>query len=150
MSPFRIHSIENMSGKQVILWLKDEHGRTESPDDLSYCVRLPVDEAPQVIADLVEAYASVMQEAMIDIAAGGCRTCGNRRRIAVDGGRWSALFHGGEFKPCPVCVPRAEKRIRASLFLPRRHRPQPKPPDPESSDRTTTSNASTSTQELSA
>jgi hypothetical protein len=112
---FRIRNIEAFHGKQVILWLEDEttHSSTKSDGQGEWCVRLTVDEAPQVIAALNAAYSQTMQHALIDVAAGGCRTCNNTRRVN------RAMFDlkGTSGDPCPVCIPRAEERIRKAVML---------------------------------
>lgn len=106
MSSFRIRSIDPFVGNQIILWLEDEQSHATGPDGNSseWCVRLTIDEARTKIAELFDAYAQVMQNVAIEVAAGGCRTCGNDRQMR-DG------------SPCPVCIPRAESRIRTAAHL---------------------------------
>lgn len=99
MPQFVVNRIENFIGNQVIIWLEEEHtGKTEDERGLSYCVRVPVGDAPRVMQEMIAAYVKAMENTMVHVAAGGCRTCHNKR------------FVNGE--PCPVCIPRAEKRVQ--------------------------------------
>lgn len=110
---YRIHGIEAFSGRQIILWLEDETTHQQEWDGVQRCVRLTIDEAPAVIEQLISAYSQTMQNALIEVAAGGCRTCGNTRRVN------QALldFNRTSGEPCPVCIPRAEERIRKAVML---------------------------------
>ena len=115
MSSYHVYNIEAFHGKQVILWLEDEitHQRQFGPSGTTPCVRLTVDEAPAFIEQLIAAYSQTMQHALIDVAAGGCRTCNNTRRV----NRALLDLDGTSGEPCPVCIPRAEERIRKSVML---------------------------------
>lgn len=57
-----------------------------------------------------------MDAAMVDVAAGGCRTCNNTRRV----NRALIDLDGVTGEPCPVCIPRAEERIKRSMQTGRR------------------------------
>lgn len=106
---FRIAAVEPFGRHQIILWLEDETTKArgpDGPDGPQWCVRVTMDEAPNLIERLVGAYAETMQHLAVDLAAGGCRTCRNER-----------VVRGA---PCPTCTPRAENRIRRTTFLPRR------------------------------
>lgn len=107
-----VREIEAFTGNQIIIWLQDEAtGNHLTESGSSWCVRVTVDEAPGILASLVAAYATSMQNIAIDLAAGGCRNCGNERRVGVN--HLSKLMGGaGGGQPCPVCMPRAEKRLR--------------------------------------
>lgn len=107
-----VREVEAFSGNQIILWLSDESTGVTGPGNGSnWCVRVTVDEAPGILADFLAAYATSMQNIAIDLAAGGCRNCGNERRVGVN--HLSKLMGGaGGGQPCPVCMPRAEKRLR--------------------------------------
>ena len=116
---FKIRRVEAFHpGKQVILWLEDEvtHSTT-MPEGGEWCVRITVPEAPAVIEQLVAAYTHSFQKAMIEVAAGGCRTCNNTRRV----NRALIDLDGMTGEPCPVCIPRADERIRKSMSV---RRPQ--------------------------
>lgn len=114
---YRIHSVEAFLGKQVILWLEDETTGQRTWDGTEHCVRVTVDKAPALIQELVRAYAETMQNALIEVAAGGCRTCNNTRRVN------GVMFQRGSGDPCPKCMPRAEERIRRAVMLPPKERP---------------------------
>ncbi len=117
--PFRIARVEAFTGNQVILWLADEHsGQTSTVEGSEWCVRLRADSIHPLIADLLEAYGRTMAKVMLEVAAGGCRTCGNTRLVDVNH-LADLMAGGGGGKPCPVCVPRAEERIRKAAHLPR-------------------------------
>lgn len=126
---FRIRDVQSMRGRQVILWLEDEQSGADGPgDNTQWCVRLTVDDAPGVITALVDAYAQTMQRLAVELGAGGCRTCGNERRVTADGSGGfrpfaSLLDHPHSAIPCPVCIPRAEKRVRSFVMLRRKDRP---------------------------
>lgn len=89
---------------QIIIFLELD-GFTEDEKGSSYCVRLTLPEAPEVIGDLIRCYSQAMEDVALQLAAGGCRTCDNTRMVK------------GE--QCPVCVPRAHKRLREKVW-PRR------------------------------
>lgn len=114
---FRVHSVEPaVFGKgTVIVQLMTERGSfTEGDDGLGYVVRLTVDEQPVLLAALLDAYRNAVQTALVDLAAGGCRTCGNRRRVGTN--PLAGLLGGDEGgTPCPTCIPRAERRLRDRL-----------------------------------
>jgi hypothetical protein len=107
---FRIREVQPFVGKQIILWLEDEQSHLRGPDGdegAQWCVRLTMDEARSLLPSMMDAYAVCMQELAMELAMGGCRTCRNGR--VVDG------------RPCPVCVPRGERRLRSVAHL----RPRP-------------------------
>ncbi len=118
---FQVERVEAFLGNQVILWLADETtGSTRMPNDAGeWCVRLRADQISPFIRDLLDAQAKTLSNILLDVAAGGCRTCGNERRIGIN---HFAMLTGGDAggEPCPVCVPRAEERIRKAARLPRR------------------------------
>lgn len=106
---YRIREVEAFGGKQIILWLEDETTGAIGPNELTnWCVRLTVDEARLIIPAIFDAYAQTMQDIATELAAGGCRTCRNTRRDLTNSG------------PCPVCMPRAERRLRDKVILRRR------------------------------
>lgn len=113
---FRIRNIEAFHpGKQIIIWLEDEiTGSTSKGNGQGeWCVRLTVDEAPRAIEALTTAYVNTIQSVLVDVAAGGCRTCDNTRRV----NRNLIDLDGVSGDPCPVCIPRAEERIRKSTRI---------------------------------
>ena len=110
---FVIDKIEATSRHQIIVTLKGERTGADGPGDgTQYVVRITVDEAATIVRDLFDAYARALSELAIDVAAGGCRTCGNERRV----NRALFDFTGTSGDPCPVCVPRAVKRIKDKTF----------------------------------
>lgn len=103
---YRIHRVQPWVGNQIILWLEDEHTKEtgpDGPDGSQWCVRVTVDEARKLIPDIMNAYAVVMQNIAMELACGGCRTCKNERTI--------------NGSPCPVCIPRGEKKLRSVVHL---------------------------------
>jgi hypothetical protein len=112
---FNVAGVESLHGKQIIVHLADEVTKSrEKPDgNGTWVVRITADEAPRIIQALQQAYAETMQRALIEVAAGGCRTCNNTRRV----NRAVMDLEGVTGEPCPVCIPRAEERIRKTLFL---------------------------------
>lgn len=106
---FRIRHVQPWVGNQIILWLEDEHSHETGPDGdegSQWCVRMTVDEARGIIPSIIDAYAVAMQNIAMELACGGCRTCKNERTI--DG------------SPCPVCIPRGEKKLRSVVHLQRK------------------------------
>ncbi|MGH9095626.1 MAG: hypothetical protein ACRDXE_10735 [Acidimicrobiales bacterium] len=100
-------------GSQIIVQMRHEGtGALADGQGSTYMLRMTADEAPAVIGALIETYAEMMATALMRVAAGGCRTCGDRR--TVDG------------EPCPKCTPRAEKRVKDALYglgeISRQHR----------------------------
>jgi hypothetical protein len=119
MGTHRIHKVEPLGSHQVVIWLEDNDGRTEDAKGLSMCVQLSADAIAPLIHELTDAHMDVLGRVMLELAAGGCRTCNNTRMVGVN--HLAALFHGdGGGEPCPVCVPRAEERIRRAAHLPPR------------------------------
>lgn len=114
---YRVHSVEAFTGNQVIVWLEDEQTGARGPGNGSqWCVRVTIDEAPAILSALLSAYVTSIQNVVIELAAGGCRTCRGERRINVN--HLSRLMGGdGGGEPCPVCMPRAEKRLRQYLRM---------------------------------
>lgn len=118
---FQIRRVEAFHpGKQIILWLEEETTHNiHMPNGGEWCVRITVPDAPIIIEQLVAAYANSIQAAMVDVAAGGCRTCSNTRRV----NRALIDLDGITGEPCPVCIPRAEERIKRSMQTGRRRTP---------------------------
>lgn len=117
---FVVRRVESFVGKQIIIWLSEEQGGATGPQGdggPQWCVRVTADDAPRVMRELADAYVSVMQALALDLAAGGCRTCSNTRKVSTDASgkqrAYVGLMDGEAWQPCPVCVPRAEKRLRS-------------------------------------
>jgi hypothetical protein len=123
MASYRIDRVQPWGGAQVILWLADARtGATEDEDGLTFCIQLKADAIAPLIHDLANAHNEVLSRIMLELAAGGCRTCGNRRKVNVN--HLAALMGGDEGgEPCPTCVPRAEERIRKAAHLPKPRTP---------------------------
>ena len=120
MPAFGVDRVTSWGGHQVTVWLSDAAtGATQTAHGEQYVVQLDLVSAPDLIVALVRAYQEAAQGALVDVAAGGCRTCGGSRKVGPDGRPYLGLF-GGEWKPCPACVPRAERRIRDRVLLLRR------------------------------
>lgn len=101
---YRVRSIDPFIGNQVIVWLEDEQSGDPGPGDgTEWCVRVTMDEARGLLTELFNAYAVTMQNIAVELAAGGCRACGNTRRVGGD--------------PCPTCMPRAQDRLRKAAHL---------------------------------
>lgn len=119
---YEIKSIKPFGAHQIIIWLADEQSHATGPNGASgpqWCVRITVDKAATHLRAFLDAYAQVMSELTIDVAAGGCRTCKNKRKVN------QALFDFDNVtgEPCPVCLPRAEERIRKAAMITPKERP---------------------------
>lgn len=114
---FKVIGVEAFKGNQVVIWLASEaDGSTDNPHGGKYAVRVRADAIGPFVRDLLDAQSATLANIMLDVAAGGCRTCSNTRKINVDHLTSLAADGGGE--PCPVCVPRATDRLRKAAHLP--------------------------------
>lgn len=111
MPSYEVDHVEPWGGAQLTIWLKDRDGRTEDAEGLGLVVTLAAADVPGFIQDVVGAYAVTMQNLAIHLAAGGCRTCGGERMVRAPG---DGLFDRSV--PCPVCLPRADERLRRRVF----------------------------------
>ncbi len=109
MTTQRIREITAHPGNQIIIWIGD---RNDPSQEHNYAVAVPINDAPKFLAQFQEAYARAMQNVALELAAGGCRTCGNRRYVIPEG---EPVFNPRR-DPCPKCIPRAEERIKKTAF----------------------------------
>lgn len=113
---WKIRGVEPWSKGQTVIWLEDPNTGADGPGDgTQWCATVRLPELPGLIQQLFEAYTKQMQDLAVDLAAGGCRTCKNTRR--VNGNPLAALMGQDDgSKPCPDCLPRAEKRLRDRIW----------------------------------
>lgn len=90
---------------QTVIYLRRSNERDRELERLSGndCLVLRVDELLPLVHRLIDRYGRVVESTVWDLAAGGCRTCANSRRV--------------NRRPCPTCSPRAEKRLRDRLWF---------------------------------
>lgn len=103
---------------QVVIYMTPQHQGSQPIVLGNDCLVLRIDEVLPLVHWLVDAYGRRLEGTVWDLAAGGCRTCRNRRRVHVP-------FDPADVE-CPACTPRAEQRIRDRLWFrhwPRRSRP---------------------------
>jgi hypothetical protein len=119
---YNVDGVEPFHGAAVVIHLSHEPtGATQDERGLTYEVRVTLPEVPRLIEAIVSAYSSSVHDLLTDLAAGGCRTCSNERAVGVN--KLAALLGGdGGGEPCPVCIPRARKRIRDRVSFPRKDR----------------------------
>lgn len=114
---YRVESVEPAvfgKGTVIVNLVTEQGGHTVGPDGCTYVLRLTIDEQPVLLGALLDAYRNAVQTALVDLAAGGCRTCDNRRRVGTN--PLAGLLGGDEGgTPCPTCIPRAERRLRDRL-----------------------------------